>query len=91
MEASRWLNPPERVAWVDQPVPGCPARPGTRDDAAAKASRARTHSNFYNSRPQWPTDACAEIDASVAAAYGWNGNISEDEALGKLLALNSMA
>ena len=30
----RWLNPPEWVAWVDEPVPGYPRRPVARDEAA---------------------------------------------------------
>ena len=34
-------------------------------------------------------DAHAALDAAVAAAYGWPADISEDEALSKLLALNS--
>ena len=29
----RWLNPPEWVAWVDEPVPGYPKRPVPRDAA----------------------------------------------------------
>ena len=42
----------------------------------------------YNSRPQWLDDAHAAIDAAVAAAYGWDAGISDDEALRELLALN---
>ena len=33
----RWLNPPEWVEWVDEPVPGYPMRPVPRNDDAAKA------------------------------------------------------
>ena len=32
----RWLNPPERVKWMEEPVPGYPKRPVARDEAAAK-------------------------------------------------------
>ena len=84
----RWLNAPEWVEWVDEPVPGYPKRPSARDVAAAKELKARTLTNLYNARPQWLGDAHAALDAAVAAAYGWDAGISEDEALRKLLALN---
>ena len=38
----RWLNPPEWVEWVDEPVPGYPQRPVPRDEAAATALKTRT-------------------------------------------------
>ena len=77
----RWLNPPEWVEWVDEPVPGYPRRPVARDEAAAKALKARTLTNLYNARPQWLADAHAALDAAVAAAYGWDAGIEEKEAL----------
>ena len=33
----RWLNPPEWVEWVDEPVPGYPKRPIPRDEEAEEA------------------------------------------------------
>ena len=87
----RWLNPPEWVEWVDEPVPGYPKRPVARDDAAAKELKRRTLTNLYNARPQWLADAHAALDAAVAAAYGWDAEISEDNALAELLALNQSA
>ncbi len=87
----RWLNPPEWVEWVDEPVPGYPKRPVPRDEAAAKQLKARTLTNLYNDRPQWLADAHAALDAAVAAAYGWDLDIGEDEALRKLLELNHQA
>ena len=87
----RWLHPPEWVEWVDEPVPGYPTRPVARDEASARELKARTLTNLYNARPQWLADAHAALDAAVATAYGWDGNISEDEALRRLLALNSTA
>ena len=83
----RWLNPPEWVAWVDEPVPGYPKRPVARDEAAAKQLKVRTLTNLYNARPQWLADAHATLDVAVAAAYGWRG-VCEDEALRNLLASN---
>ena len=84
----RWLNPPEWVEWVDEPVPGYPKRPVPRDDAAAKELKKRTLTNLYNARPQWLADAHVALDAAVASAYGWPTDISEDDALRELLALN---
>lgn len=37
---------------------------------------------------QWLADAHRDLDAAVAAAYGWPADISEDDALAKLLELN---
>ncbi len=81
----RWLNPPE---WVDEPVPGYPKRPVPRDEDAAKALKKRTLTNLYNARPQWLADAHEALDAAVAAAYGWSADISDDDVLRELLALN---
>ena len=85
---NRWLNPPEWVEWVDEPVPGYPKRPVPRNEDAAKALKKRTLTNLYNTRPQWLADAHASLDTAVAAAYGWSADISDDEALRKLLELN---
>ena len=85
----RWLNPPEWVEWVAEPAPGYPKRPVPRDEAAARALKARTLTNLYNTRPQWLADAHAALDATVAAAYGWPEDLGEEEALRALLALNA--
>ena len=84
----RWLNPPEWVAWVNEPVPGYPQRPLPRDEDVAKALRKRTLTNLYNARPQWLVDAHAALDAAVAAAYGWSADITDDDVLRELLELN---
>ena len=84
----RWLNPPEWVEWIDEPVPGYPKRPVPRDEDTAKALKKRTLTNLYNARPQWLADAHAALDAVVAAAYGWRADVSDDEALQDLLVLN---
>ena len=85
----RWLNPPEWVEWIDEPVPGYPKRPVARDEAAAKELKARTLTNLYNARPRWLADAHTALDAAVAGAYGCTAGISEDGALRHLLALNA--
>ena len=74
--------------WIDEPVPGYPRRPVPRNKEAAQQLKKRTLTNLYNDRPQWLADAHAALDAAVAAAYGWPADISEDDALSKLLALN---
>ena len=84
----RWLNPPEWVEWVDEPVPGNPKRPVPRDEGAAKQLKGRTLTNLYNARPQWLADAHAALDSAVAAAYGWDAEILEDDVLRELLTLN---
>ena len=73
---------------MDKPVPGYPRRPVPRDEDAAKALKKRTLTNLYNSRPQWLSDAHATLNAAVAVAYGWPTDISDDDALRELLALN---
>ncbi len=84
----RWLNPPEWVEWVDEPVPGYPKRPVPCNEVVVKELKKRTLTNLYNARPQWLANAHANLDAAVATAYGWPAGISGDEALGKLLARN---
>ena len=84
----RWLNPPEWVEWVEEPVSGYPRRPVPRDEVAGKALKKRTLTNLYNARPQWLADAHAALDAAVAAAYGWEADIPAEEALGRMLELN---
>ena len=84
----RWLNPPEWVEWLDEPVPGYPTRSVPRDEAATTALKTRTLTNLYNARPQWLANAHSALDAAVATAYGWPADISDDDALAELLALN---
>ena len=84
----RWLNPPEWVKWMDEPVAGYPKRPVARDEAAAKELKARTLTNLYNARPQWLGDAHDALDTAVAAAYGWDAAIDQEAAMSELLTLN---
>ena len=85
----RWLNPPEWVEWVDEPVPGYPKRPVPRDESAERALKKRTLTSLYNTRPQWLVDAHKAVDAAVAKAYGWPVDISDEEILQELLAMNT--
>jgi hypothetical protein len=44
--------------------------------------------SVYNERPAWLANVHRDLDTAVADAYGWKADISDDEILGKLLALN---
>jgi type II restriction/modification system DNA methylase subunit YeeA len=83
-----WLNPADLVRIEPEVVPGYPDRILPKDADAAKKLKARTLTNLYNQRPQWLADAHEALDRAVAAAYGWPEDISTEEALEKLLALN---
>ena len=50
--------------------------------------KRRTLTNLYNQNPTWLQNAHAELDAAVAAAYGWPPDLPEAEILARLLALN---
>lgn len=83
-----WLNPPDLVKVEAEVVPGYPDRILPKDAQAAVTLKTRTLTNLYNQRPQWLVDAHRDLDAAVAAAYGWPADISEEEAMAKLLELN---
>jgi type II restriction/modification system DNA methylase subunit YeeA len=88
----RWLNPADLVETVPEVVPGFPDRILPRSPAAAQALKARTLTKLYNTRgtPEgaWLDGLHQKLDEAVAAAYGWPADISEEDALGALLALN---
>ena len=50
--------------------------------------KKRTLTNLYNELPVWLDNAHRDLDAAVAAAYGWPADLSEEEVLARLLALN---
>jgi len=83
-----WLNPPDLVKIVPEVVPGYPDRILPKNDKAAAELKKRTLTNLYNQRPAWLDMLHKRLDAAVAAAYGWPADISEEEALAKLFALN---
>jgi hypothetical protein len=43
---------------------------------------------LYNTRPTWLEPAHKKLDEAVFAAYGWLGDLSNEEILERLLALN---
>ena len=70
---SQWLNP---------------------NDTAAELVQARTMTDLYNDedeenpRPGWLINRHKAIDEAVSVAYGWSADLSDDEILSRLLALN---
>jgi type II restriction/modification system DNA methylase subunit YeeA len=83
-----WLNPPDLVERSPEVVPGFPNRIVPVSPKAAAILKKRTLTNLYNERPAWLDNAHRKLDAAVAAAYGWPADLSEEEALARLLALN---
>jgi type II restriction/modification system DNA methylase subunit YeeA len=83
-----WLNPPDLVERVPEVVPGYPDRIIPVSAKAAAILKTRTLTNLYNERPAWLTNAHRDLDAAVASAYGWPTDITEEETLARLLALN---
>ncbi|MBL0041742.1 MAG: class I SAM-dependent DNA methyltransferase [Xanthomonadales bacterium] len=83
----RWLNPPEWTERVPEVVSGYPdriiAKPG--HDAELKK---RTLTNLYNARPEWLALLHRDLDTAVAAAYGWEWPLADDEILKRLFGLN---
>ncbi|MCB4822960.1 class I SAM-dependent DNA methyltransferase [Roseicella aerolata] len=88
----RWLNPPEWVEEVAETIPGLPPRRMPRNVKAAVALKARTLTNLYNARGTpdgaWLDLLHADLDAAVAAAYGWPADLTQGDAIARLLTLN---
>ncbi|MBK8536958.1 MAG: class I SAM-dependent DNA methyltransferase [Candidatus Competibacteraceae bacterium] len=82
-----WLNPPQWVDRLPEVVPGYPDRLIPKPEHAAELKK-RTLTNLYNQRPAWLANAHRDLDHAVAAAYGWPVDLSDDEVLRRLLALN---
>jgi type II restriction/modification system DNA methylase subunit YeeA len=94
-----WLNPPDLVKRVPEVVPTVeqlaagaeriyPDRILPLDDKAAAILKKRTLTNLYNERPAWLDAAHRDLDAAVAAAYGWPADLTDEQILERLFALN---
>jgi type II restriction/modification system DNA methylase subunit YeeA len=59
-----------------------------RDAECAAQLKDRTLTKLYNERPAWLDNAHRRLDEAVAAAYGWPGDLSDEQILQRLLALN---
>jgi hypothetical protein len=83
-----WLNPSELVDRVPEVVPGYPDRLMPKNAAAAADHKKRTLTNLYNANPAWLQHAHRELDEAVAAAYGWEWPLADEEILKRLFELN---
>ena len=66
----------KRAAWLNPP------------GASEAELKKRTLTNLYNQRPTWLDLAHQKLDRAVLDAYGWPHNVSAEEILERLLALN---
>lgn len=58
------------------------------EGATEKELKQRTTTNLYNERPTWLDLAHRKLDEAVLDAYGWPHDLSDEEILERLLALN---
>ena len=58
------------------------------EGASEKELKKRTLTNLYNQRPTWLAFAHRKLDEAVLDAYGWPHDLSDEEILERLLALN---
>lgn len=56
--------------------------------ASEEELKKRTLTNLYNQRPTWLDLAHQKLDRAVFDAYGWPYDLSDEEILARLLALN---
>jgi type II restriction/modification system DNA methylase subunit YeeA len=66
----------KRDAWLNPP------------GATEAELKKRTLTNLYNQRPTWLDLAHKKLDRAVLDAYGWPHDLTDDEILARLLALN---
>jgi hypothetical protein len=66
----------KRDAWLNPP------------GATEAQLKERTLTNLYNQRPAWLEMAHRKLDAAVLDAYGWPHDLTDEEVLERLLALN---
>jgi hypothetical protein len=84
----------ELVEQRDRWLSATPSAFGTSPKSSAdlgedgKKEAKRTLTNLYNARPTWLDLAHKRLDQAVFAAYGWKSDLTDEEILEKLLALN---
>jgi hypothetical protein len=80
-QRDRWLNAAPSVL--------SDTSPKSKNDLEEEGRRQkRTLTNLYNQRPTWLDLAHKKLDEAVFKAYGWEGDLSDEEILERLLALN---
>jgi len=73
---------------VSEVVPGYPDRIVPKTEEAARQLKDRTLTKLYNERPAWLDHLHRRLDEAVAAAYGWPADLSDEDILARLFALN---
>lgn len=63
---------------------------GAKDESSAAMLKKRTLTNLYNEWPNWLEIAHTKLDHAVLEAYGWKSEISDDEIISNLVALNDV-
>jgi len=53
-----------------------------------RTDNTRTLTALYNKKPTWLTDLHRALDAAVFAEYGWSPDLTDEQVLERLLALN---
>ena len=79
-------NPSDLVVRVPEVVPGFPDRVLPRDEECT--TELKNADKLYNQRPAWLDNVHKELDAAVAATYGWPAELADEEILARLFELN---
>ncbi len=85
-------NPLEWIERIPEVVEGFPDRIIAKLGHEADLKK-RTLTNLYNARPAWLDNIHKELDAAVAAAYGWDDytpDMPDDEIIARLFELNQL-
>jgi hypothetical protein len=82
IDKSQIVNPKSQIGQVRYP------RLEPRDADCAAKLKDRTLTKLYNERPAWLDLAHKKLDTAVAAAYAFPADLSDEQILEKLLALN---
>jgi hypothetical protein len=80
------LGQPKPAA--SDPDGSCYPRLVAKDEECAKELKKRSLTSLYNQEPTWLKLAHQKLDEAVFAAYGWPADLSDEQILEKLLALN---
>ena len=79
---------PTLVKRIPEVVADYPDRIVPADAQAGSLLRDRTLTKLYNKRPAWLDNAHRDLDAAVAGAYGWPTDLTDEQILERLFALN---
>lgn len=91
-QRERWLSPAPSALPAAGTSPKSASEKALKSESSADLGEAgrgkRTLTNLYNQRPTWLELAHKRLDDAVFAAYGWENDLSDEEILERLLALN---